>query len=91
MQISIVKVIFLSLFASFCVTGCGGSEKQTSKEKIELVALEVCLDQGGEWDGSCSFGKRACAVRYWCKQESKHCGCAIEEWELESGNSWNWP
>ena len=57
------------------IVGCSGESSE------EITDIEMCLDQGGEWQGECVYANEYCMVRASCKPEATFCPC--QEWGIK--------
>ena len=76
MRSSTVTATLVWLCAFLFAQGCSEIEKESEN----MLAIEICLDQGGEWDGAgCVYAY--CIQRRMCKQGSEICPC--DRWVYE--------
>lgn len=70
---------YLLILSIALLAACGG---ESSEAPQELTEIEICLDQGGEWQGECAFPNEYCLIRSQCKPGAEFCPCA--KWALKS-------
>ena len=72
-----MKKLIIAMIA-IAISACGG---ESSEDSVELAAVEICLDQGGEWQGECAFSGEYCIARAQCKPNAEFCPCV--QWTIK--------
>lgn len=55
------------------LSACSGE----SEDPAVITEIEICIDQGGEWQGECTFANEYCAIRVQCKPNAEFCPCDV--------------
>lgn len=63
------------LLAISVLTLCACSGEQSKEPPEQLADIEICLDQGGEWQGECVFQGEYCLFYVSCSKGDS-CPCA---------------
>ncbi len=61
---------YILILSMIFISACSGRSSDDT-----MTDIEICLDQGGEWQGECAFPNEYCRVRAQCKPESEFCPC----------------
>ena len=70
---------YLLLIILLTLSACHDSETLPD----ELTDIELCMEQGGEWQGECVFEGEKCFKRAACKANGALCPCEMWVREFE--------